>query len=186
MVSFGGGHSGSWLELMRAYQQYREAVFGWLKEDEAVRRGDLLAELTSLFGSGRDLQRRLLVTDFLRGAEMWDEGTIALVWRELTQAAWAEQEEVAAWAGEALLKIRDLPGRCRIADEVFVLAERELRKAEPDYVAFGMGCTLLMRLGMAEYFEKFCAQYGEQIYLGNGLDEADLEEMLARIEADGG
>lgn len=90
MIAFQEEHSSSWLELMEYYQQYRAAVFRWVNEAEDVRRKDLLMELTPLFSKERSLSRRLLVTDFLHSTDMWDEKTIALVWKELTQIALAE------------------------------------------------------------------------------------------------
>ena len=181
MTAFCEGHSASWLELMQAYQQYRIAVFNWVKEADAVRCKDLMTELTPLFGNERSLERRLLVTNFLRSTDMWDEKTIALVWKELTQVALLEQEEVAGWAAEALLKLKSTQERFCIADEVMFLAEKELQKPEPDYLLFGLGCTLLMRLGCTERFEKFCTRYKDQIYLGIGFDETDLKEMAEQM-----
>lgn len=182
MISFEEDHSPSWLELMQHYQQYREAVSRWVNEAEETRRKDLLMELTPLFSKERSLSRRLLVTDFLHSTDMWDEKTIALVWKELTQIALAEQEEAAAWAAQALLKIKSLSIRACMIEEIFALAQQELEKDKPDFVLFGMGCTLLWRLGRKESFERFCALYKNEIYFGIGLDETDFKEMAQSME----
>ena len=182
MTKFHKDHSLSWLKLMECYQQYRIAVFQWVKEKEDIRRKDLLMELTPLFGKERNLNRRLLVTDFLHSTDMWDEKTIALVWKELTQIALAEQEEVAGWAVQALLKIKSLSIRECIIEETFALAQQELEKDKPDFVLFGMGCTLLWHLGSKESFERFCTLYKNQIYLGIGLDDTDFKEMMQSME----
>ncbi len=177
MITYYEEHSASWIALMKLYQQFQAAVFYWVKEAEDVRHKDLLMELTPLFGSERDLHRRLFVTDFLQSTDMWDERTIELVWKELTQIALMEQEEVAARAAKALLKLKSPATRLCIAEEIFILAENELQKKKPDFVLFGLGCTLLRQIGCKESFERFCTQYKNQIYLGTGLEEFDLEEM---------
>jgi len=177
MIAFQEEHSLSWSELMEYYQRYRAAVFRWVNETEEVRCKDLLMELTPLFSKERSLSRRLLVTDFLHSTDMWDEKTIAFVWKELTQIALAEQEEVAGWAAQALLKIKSSSIRACIIEEIFSLAKQELERDKPDFVLFGMGCTLLWRLGCKESFERFCTLYKNQIYLGIGFDETDFKEM---------
>lgn len=41
MIEFSSEHSATWLELMRAYPKYREAIFYWVKETDTVKRQDL-------------------------------------------------------------------------------------------------------------------------------------------------
>ncbi|MFG6368912.1 MAG: hypothetical protein K1W16_10890 [Lachnospiraceae bacterium] len=182
MIAFDKEHSPSWLALMKDYQRYRAAVFRWVEENAEVKQKDLLMELTPLFGNKRDLSRRLLVTDFLQSTDMWDEKTIALVWKELTQIALSEQEEVAGWAAQALLKIKSSSVRACIIEEIFLLAQQELKKDKLDFVLFGMGCTLLWQLGSKECFERFCTLYKNEIYFGIGFDETDFKEMAQSIK----
>ena len=77
MIEFGKDHSPAWLELMSAYQIFRARLFDWSREPDQVKQRDLLLELGSW--ENRDLNRRTLVADLLRSAEMWDEKALRLV-----------------------------------------------------------------------------------------------------------
>ena len=181
MIEFSQGHSVSWLELMQSYQQYRTAIYNWSKEENAVKYKDISMELVPVFSQDRNLHRRLLVTDFLQSTDMWDENAISLVWRELTQVALKEQEEVAAWADMALQKLKNHPTILCVADEIFHLDENELKKEEPDFLVFSNGCILLWRLKCKDIFSRFCQRYKEQIFIASGFDEKDLEDMKNSI-----
>ena len=95
MIEFGKDHSPAWLELMSAYQIFRARLFDWSREPDQVKQRDLLLELGSW--ENRDLNRRTLVADLLRSAEMWDEKALLLVQKELTAIPLQEQEVIAAF-----------------------------------------------------------------------------------------
>ena len=89
MIEFGKDHSPAWLELMSAYQIFRARLFDWSREPDQVKQRDLLLELGSW--ENRDLNRRTLVADLLRSAEMWDEKALLLVADEVLRLV-AEEE----------------------------------------------------------------------------------------------
>lgn len=179
MIEFSPDHSPSWLKLMAAYQQYRHAIFYWIKEDNAVKYKDLKMELgCPLFSKERNLLRRLLVVDFLSGSEMWDGDTISLLQDDLTEAALTEHMEVAALSRTALKKIKDSPKRAAIGKQVMNRAALEAQNENPDYDIFHNGCELLLDLNLRNEYLDFIGRYKEFIYLSSGLDEEDLQEML--------
>lgn len=175
MIEFGKDHSSAWIEMMSAYQVFRAKLFDWASEPDQVKQKDLLMELSSW--KNRDIHRRLLVVDFLRSTEMWDKKVIILLKKELTAIALQEQDEVAACARMALLKLKCQPERLAIADEVLRMAVVEEEKAEPDPVVFHNGCLLLYDLQCESQFLQYIAQYGNLIEQANGLDEKDLADM---------
>ena len=63
MIEFSKEHSKAWLELMSAYQDYRDKIFNWAKENTDVKYHDLYIEL-SLPLLERDLHKRLLIIQF--------------------------------------------------------------------------------------------------------------------------
>ena len=182
MIEFGKEHSSSWQEMMLAYQFFRAKLFDWANEPDQVKQKDLLLELGSW--ENRDLHRRMLVVDFLRSTEMWDEKSILLVQKELTAIALQEQDEVAACARMALLKLKDQPERLTIADEVLRMATAEEEKAEPDPIVFHNGCLLLYDLQCEEQFLQYADRYGNLIEQAYGLDEKDLAEMKKTLSAE--
>ena len=182
MIEFGKEHSSSWQEMMLAYQFFRAKLFDWANEPDQVKQKDLLLELGSW--ENRDLHRRMLVVDFLRSTEMWDEKSILLVQKELTAIALHEQDEVAACARMALLKFKGQPERLTIADEVLRMAAVEEEKAEPDPVVFHNGCLLLYDLQCEEQFLQYADRYGNLIEQAYGLDEKDLAEMKKTLSAE--
>lgn len=128
----------------------------------------------------RDLYKRLLVINFLRSTDMWDEKSILLVSDELTEIALQEQEEVAAYARMALKKIKCCPERIDIADKVFILAAIEEKREKQDYVVFHNGCMLLYDLGCKAQLKQFIDEYKGLIYLASGLNETDLNELVEK------
>lgn len=175
MIEFSKEHSAAWLQLMSAYQIFRTKLFDWAHEPDQIKQQDLMLELASW--ENRELFRRILVTDFLRSTEMWDENAILLVWKELTAIALQEQEEIAAYARMALAKLKRRPERFAIADEVFLLAATEKERNGPDLDVFHNGCLLLYDLGCEAHFSQFAEQYGTLIEQAYGLDEKDLADM---------
>ena len=126
MIEFSLEHSVKWLEIMQAYQKYRAAIFNECKEEETVKYQDLFMELGALIDSReRNIDRRLLVKDFLRSTDMWDIKAILLVCDELIKVALVEQEEVAAWAREFFCKIKSRPDCLSIAYRISILANKE-------------------------------------------------------------
>ena len=99
-----------------SYQIFRARLFDWSREPDQVKQRDLLLELGSW--ENRDLNRRTLVADLLRSAEMWDEKALLLVQKELTAIALQEQEVIAAFVRMALSSSKadqsglPLPMRC--------------------------------------------------------------------------
>ncbi len=175
MIEFNEEHSLAWLELMSAYQIFRTKLFDWAHESDQIKRQDLLLEYDGW--KNRDIFRRLLVTDFLRSTEMWDEKAILLIWKELTAVALQEQEEIAAYARLALAKIKHCPERLDVAEEVFWLAAAAEKREKPDLDVFHNGCCLLYDLECEEHFARFAAQYGVLIEQAYGLDKKDLADM---------
>jgi len=175
MVEFDKEHSAAWLELMWAYQSFRQKLYAWAKEANQVKYRDLSMELGAC--ETWDLHRRMLVTDFLRSTEMWDETAILLAYKELTAAALQEQQEVAGYARMALAKLRNRPERLTIADEVFLLAAAEEKQKEPDPDVFHNGCMLLYDLGCEAHFSRFAGQYGILIEQAYGLNQEDFARM---------
>mgnify|MGYP000246584816 FL=1 len=158
MIEFGKDHSPAWLELMSAYQIFRARLFDWSREPDQVKQRDLLLELGSW--ENRDLNRRTLVADLLRSAEMWDEKALLLVQKELTAIALQEQEVIAAFVRMALSKLKGRSERLAIADEVLRLVAEEEGKAEPDPVVFHNGCLLLYDLHCEAEFSQYADRYG--------------------------
>lgn len=178
MTDFDQSHSLEWLEMMQAYQKYKEAVFYWAKKSDEVKYRDLFMELGHPVNSKeRDLHRRLLVTRLLSSTEMWDVKAILLIWDKLVEAALTEQEEVAAYARMALKKIKGRDERLRAANKTVAFAKSKAQKEDTDCEIFYNGCLLLQDLKCREHFIKFAAEYKDFIYLASGLDEDDLEEM---------
>ncbi len=175
MTDFSEEHSRKWLELMSAYENFRLKIFNWAHETDNVKKKDLLLE----FGTweNRDIQRRLLTADLLRSTEMWDDKAIALIYKELTQAALQEQEEIAAYARMALAKLKFQPQLPYIVREVFRICKIEESKEQPDFDVFHNGCCLLYDLGNEQHFSKFTSQYRQLIEKAYGLNEDDLEDM---------
>ena len=103
MIEFSKEHSKAWLELMTVYQDYRVKIFNWAKENPDVKYNDLYIELNQPLLK-RDLHKRLLIMNFLRSTDMWDENVILSVFDELTKIALQEQDEVAAYARMTLKK----------------------------------------------------------------------------------
>ena len=118
MIEFGKDHSPAWLELMSAYQIFRARLFDWSREPDQVKQRDLLLELGSW--ENRDLNRRTLVADLLRSAEMWDEKALLLVQKELTAIAL----QAVSYTHLDVYK-----------RQVFALIERELRQCKLDSAA---------------------------------------------------
>lgn len=85
MIEFGKDHSSAWMEMMSAYQVFREKLFDWAHEPDQKKQKDLLLKLDSW--ENRDIHRRMLVVDLLRSTEMWDEKALLLVLTELTAIA---------------------------------------------------------------------------------------------------
>ncbi len=173
MIEFSKEHSKAWLELMSAYQDYRVKIFNWAKENTDVKYHDLYIEL-SLPLLKRDLHKRLLIMDFLRSTDMWDENTILSVFEELTKLALQEQEEVAAYARITLKKIKHCTERIKIAEQVLRLAAAEEEQEKPDCDIFHNGCMLLFDLGCKEHLMQFIDKYKGFIYSALGLDETDV------------
>ena len=182
MIEFDKDHSSTWIEMMSAYQVFRAKLFDWANEPDQVKQKDLLMELGSW--ENRDLHRRMLVVDFLRSTEMWDKKAIILLKKELTAIALQEQDEVAACARMALLKLKCQPERLAIADEVLRMAMVEEEKAEPDPVVFHNGCLLLYDLQCESQFLQYIARYGNLIEQAYGLDEKDLADMKKTLSVD--
>lgn len=182
MIEFDKDHSSTWIEMMSAYQVFRAKLFDWANEPDQVKQKDLLMELGSW--KNRDLHRRLLVVDFLHSTEMWDKKAIILLKKELTAIALQEQDEVAACARMALLKLKCQPERLAIADEVLRMAVVEEEKAEPDPVVFHNGCLLLYDLQCKSQFLQYIARYGNLIEQAYGLDEKDLADMKKTLSVD--
>ena len=182
MIEFDKDHSSAWIEMMSAYQVFRAKLFDWANEPDQVKQKDLLMELGSC--KNRDLHRRMLVVDFLRSTEMWDKKAIILLKKELTAIALQEQDEVAACARMALLKLKCQPERLAIADEVLRMAEVEEEKAEPDPVVFHNGCLLLYDLQCESQFLQYTARYGKLIEQAYGVDEKDLADMKKTLSVE--
>lgn len=178
-MEFSREHSEAWLELMTAYQDFRVKIFNWTKEENDIKYHDLHLELSIPIGQ-RDLYKRLLVMNFLRSTDMWDEKSILLVSDELTEIAMQEQEEAAAYARMALKKIKYWPERIDIADKVFILAAIEEKQEKQDYVVFHNGCMLLYDLGCKVQLKRFIDEYKDLIYLASGLNETDLNELAEK------
>ena len=68
MIEFSKDHSSAWMEMMSAYQVFREKLFDWAHESDQKKQKDLLLELDSW--ENRDIHRRMLVVDLLRSTEM--------------------------------------------------------------------------------------------------------------------
>ena len=181
MIEFGKDHSPAWLELMSAYQIFRARLFDWSREPDQVKQRDLLLELGSW--ENRDLNRRTLVADLLRSAEMWDEKALLLVQKELTAIALQEQEVIAAFVRMALSKLKGRSERLAIADEVLRLVAEEEGKAEPDPVVFHNGCLLLYDLHCEAEFSQYADRYGSLIEQAYGLDEKGLADMKKTLSA---
>ena len=181
MIEFGKDHSPAWLELMSAYQIFRARLFDWSREPDQVKQRDLLLELGSW--ENRDLNRRTLVADLLRSAEMWDEKALLLVQKELTAIALQEQEVIAAFVRMALSKLKGRSERLAIADEVLRLVAEEEGKAEPDPVVFHNGCLLLYDLHCEAEFSQYADRYGTLIEQAYGLDEKGLADMKKTLSA---
>lgn len=181
MIEFSKEHSEAWLELMAAYQDYQSKIFNWAHENPDVKYLDLHMELHAVPLHERDLHKLLLVTNFLRSTDMWDEKAIVLIWEELTRVALQEQDEAAAWARLALRKIRYRPERMNIAEYVFALSASEEGQKTPDDMVFHNGCMLLYDLGCKEQLRQFIDQYRDFIYSASGLDEADLNALVESI-----
>jgi len=182
MIDFDKEHSEAWLELMAAYQDYRVRIFNWAKEKDEIKYRDLHMELSTPLVE-RDLHKRLLILNFLRSTDMWDEKAIVSVSEELTRIALQEQEEAAAYARMALKKIKRHPERMSIADQVLLLAEAEAKQENPDCEVFHNGCMLLFDLGCKEHLRRFIDAYKDFIYSASGLDEADLNELAESISS---
>jgi len=181
MIEFDKNHSTAWMEMMSAYQIFREKLFDWTHESDQVKQKDLLQELDSW--ESRDLHRRMLVVDFLRSIEMWDKKSLLLVQKELIAIALYEQDEVAAYARMALSKFKNQPERLAIADEVLHLAAIETEKANPDPVVFHNGCLLLYDLRCEAEFSQYTDCYGNLIEQAYGLDKKDLADMKVTLSA---
>ena len=95
MIEFSKDHSQAWIEMMSAYQVFREKLFDWSHEPDHKKQKDLLLELDTW--ESRNIHKRMLVVDFLRSTEMWDKKAILLVLKELTGIAIHEHEEIAAY-----------------------------------------------------------------------------------------
>ncbi|CUQ85307.1 Uncharacterised protein [[Eubacterium] siraeum] len=182
MIEFDKDHSSTWIEMMSAYQVFRAKLFDWANEPDQVKQKDLLMELGSW--KNRDLHRRMLVVDFLRSTEMWDKKAIILLKKELTAIALQEQDEVAACARMALLKLKCQPERLAIADEVLRMAAVEEEKAEPDPVVFHNGCLLLYDLQCETQFSQYTDRYANLIEQAYGLDKNDLTDMKKTLSVD--
>lgn len=176
MIEFNKEHSNAWLELMAAYQEFRNKVFYWTKENDDVKLHDLYIELSPPIIE-RDLHKRLLTLNFLRSTDMWDEKAILLVCEALTKIALQEQDEVAAYARMVLKKIKRHPKRMEIAENISMTAIEEAKQEKPDCMIFHNGCMLLHDLGCKEQLEQFIQKYKHLIYLASGLDETDLREL---------
>jgi len=180
MIDFSKEHSKAWLELMTAYQDFRVKIFNWAKENDDIKYHDLYIELSPPLIK-RNLHKRLLIMNFLRNTDMWDENAIISVFEELTKIALQEQEEVAAYARMTLKKIKHYSERIKIAEQVFMLAEAEEKQEKPDCDSFHNGCMLLFDLGCKEHLKRFINKYKGFIYSASGLDEADLNELVESI-----
>lgn len=180
MIEFSKEHSKAWLELMAVYQDYKVKIFNWAKENTDVKYHDLYIELNPPLLK-RDLHKRLLIMDFLRNTDMWDENAILSVFEELTKIALQEQEEVAAYARMTLKKIKHCSERIKIAEQVLMLAAAEEKQEQPDCDIFHNGCMLLFDLGCKEHLRQFIGKYRDFIYSASGLDEADLNELVESI-----
>lgn len=178
MIEFSKDHSSAWMEMMSAYQVFREKLLDWTHEPDQKKQKDLLLELGSW--ENRDIHRRMLVVDFLRSTEMWDEKILILVLKELIAIALQEQDELAAYARMALSKIKGQSERLIIANKVLRLAEVEGKKAEPDPVIFHNGCLLLYDLHCETEFSQYADRYANLIEQAYGLDEKDLADMKKR------
>ena len=180
MTEFSPDHSSSWLKLMTAYEQYRQAPFYWIKEDNTVKYEDLRIELEPpVLSKERDLLRRLLVVNFLSGSDIWDaDNTISLIQDALTEVALTEHVEISCLARKALQKIKNTSKRKAIAEKIMNRAAAEAKKEKPDYDIFHNGCLLLLDLNRRNEYLDFIGCYKEFIFLAYGLDEEDLKEML--------
>lgn len=176
MIDFQKEHSKAWSELMTAYQDFRVKLFNWAKEDPDIKYHDLSIELSPP-PLQRDLHKRLLILDFLRNTDMWDEDAIRSVWEELTIIALQEQEEAAAYARMALKKMKHRPERIKIAEQVLMLAAAEEKQEKPDCEIFYHGCMLLFDLGCKEHLRRFINNYKDFLYSASDLEEADLNEL---------
>ena len=181
MIEFSKDHSSAWMEMMSAYQVFREKLFDWTHEPDQKKQKDLLLELDSW--ENRDIHRRMLVVDLLRSTEMWDEKALLLVLKELTAIALQEQEVIAAFVRMALSKLKGRSERLAIADEVLRLVAEEEGKAEPDPVVFHNGCLLLYDLHCEAEFSQYADRYGTLIEQAYGLDEKDLADMKKTLSA---
>ena len=103
---------------------------------------------------------------------------------ELTAIAIQEQDEVAACARMALLKLKCQPERLAIADEVLRMAAVEEEKAEPDPVVFHNGCLLLYDLQCETQFSQYTDRYANLIEQAYGLDKNDLTDMKKTLSVD--
>ena len=175
MIEFGKDHSSAWMEMMSAYQVFREKLFDWAHEPDQKKQKDLLLKLDSW--ENRDIHRRMLVVDLLRSTEMWDEKALLLVLTELTANRLQEQDEIAAYARMALSKLKGRSKRLAIADEVLRLVAEEEGKAEPDPVVFHNGCLLLYDLHCEAEFSQYADRYANLIEQAYGLDGKDLTDM---------
>ena len=182
MIEFSKDHSSAWMEMMSAYQVFRVKLLDWAHEPDQIKQTDLLLELDSW--ENRDLHRRMLVVDLLRSTEMWDKKALLLVQKELTAIALQEQDEVAACARMALLKLKCQPERLAIADEVLRMAAVEEEKAEPDPVVFHNGCLLLYDLQCETQFSQYTDRYANLIEQAYGLDKNDLTDMKKTLSVD--
>ena len=180
MIEFSKEHSKAWLELMTVYQDYRVKIFNWAKENLDVKYNDLYIELNQPLLK-RDLHKRLLIMNFLRSTDMWDENVILSVFDELTKIAIQEQDEVAVYARMTLKKIKHHSERIKIAEQVLTLAATEERQEQPDYDIFHNGCMLLFDLDCKEHLRQFIDRYKDFIYSSSGLDEADLNELVESL-----
>ena len=184
MIEFDKAHSEAWLELMCAYQSFEYKLYDWAKQSNAVKYQDLLMEVGPWDWKSRDFHKRLLVINFLRSTEMWDNQAILLVHKELTAIALQEQQELAAYARMVVEKIKHCPERFAVADEVFVLAEAEEKCTEPDVDVFHNGCLLLYDLGCEAHFSRFVERYGDLIEQAYGLDKSDFVRMKESLSQD--
>lgn len=162
MIEFSKEHSKEWLELMVAYQNYRIKLFNWTKENIDVKYRDLFMELNQpLFE--RNLHKRLLIMDFLRNTDMWDENVILSIFKELIKISLQEQEVIASYARMTLKKIAHCSKQIEIVEQVFMLAEKEEKKEKPDYDIFHNAYILLFDLGYSEQLEQFIDKYKDFI-----------------------
>ena len=181
MIEFSKDHSQAWIEMMSAYQVFREKLFDWSHEPDHKKQKDLLLELDTW--ESRNIHKRMLVVDFLRSTEMWDKKAILLVLKELTGIAIHEHEEIAAYTRMALSKLKDQSERRAIAEEVLRLVAIEERKAEPDPVVFHNGCLILHDMHCKTEFSHYVDRYANLIEQAYGLDGKDLADMKKTLSA---